>query len=46
MEGLFRVPGPAAVLDEFRAAFEEGMCQHLVGVLPCDLCLLPQVVIR
>ena len=24
MEGLFRVPGPAAVLDELRIAFEEG----------------------
>ena len=24
MEGLFRVPGPAAMLDELRAAFEEG----------------------
>lgn len=25
MEGLFRVPGPAAVLDELRLAFEEGI---------------------
>lgn len=24
MEGLFRVPGPAAVLEELRDAFEEG----------------------
>lgn len=24
MEGLFRVPGPAAVMEELRAAFEEG----------------------
>ena len=24
MEGLFRVPGPAAVLEELRMAFEEG----------------------
>lgn len=33
MEGLFRVPGPAAVLDEFRAAFEEGtynMCFYTI----------------
>ena len=25
MEGLFRVPGPAALLDELRQAFEEGI---------------------
>lgn len=24
MEGLFRVPGPAAYTDELRKAFEEG----------------------
>ena len=33
MEGLFRVPGPAALLDELRVAFEEGR------VLACtDIC--------
>ena len=26
MEGLFRVPGPAAYTDELRRAFEEGTC--------------------
>ena len=26
MEGLFRVPGPAAYTDELRASFEEGQC--------------------
>ena len=25
MEGLFRVPGPAAYTDDLRKAFEEGM---------------------
>ena len=34
MEGLFRVPGPAAYTDELRKAFEEGMQSTPGGVLP------------
>ena len=26
MEGLFRVPGPAAYTEELRKGFEEGVC--------------------
>ena len=26
MEGLFRVPGPAAYTEDLRKAFEEGVC--------------------
>lgn len=33
MEGLFRVPGPAAVLDEFRAAFEEGTYVYFYTII-------------
>lgn len=36
MEGLFRVPGPAAVLDELRIAFEEGR-DPLAGINPGKL---------
>ena len=30
MEGLFRVPGPAAVLEELRDAFEEGNTMYVI----------------
>ncbi len=38
MEGLFRVPGPAAVLEEFRSAFEEGMnyWRLIIVNVPCS----------
>lgn len=43
MEGLFRVPGPAAVLDELRIAFEEGMCVTITSLPLLFVCAVPQV---
>ena len=43
MEGLFRVPGPAAVLDELRVSFEEGT----ILVIPSYyIMLLPSSIFR
>ena len=41
MEGLFRVPGPAALLDELRVAFEEGRVLACTIYVTCfgELCL-------